>query len=164
MSPSQRVRFFTKLWPAACEAQGWNLRDETLRRDITAQCMDAIGCPGIESTTELKQAQITALFTFLAHLADPLHLGKSQQWTDCRADYVAFNLSRQADYWQHVAYGTGGHRITRGRFGRRRKAEQPAFTADPLTREEAEKRRLTMKSRAVKKRQYTLHTASKNPF
>lgn len=65
MTASQRRTYFATLWPAACQAQGWNAKDEERRRDIT------FSATGKESTSKLTQEQITLLFNKLKWLADP---------------------------------------------------------------------------------------------
>ena len=65
MTPHQRSHYFGKLWPAACEAQGWNPKDEDRRRDVTMEAT------GKDSTSRLTEAQITLLFNHLKQLANP---------------------------------------------------------------------------------------------
>ena len=65
MTPRQRSTYFGTLWPAACEAQGWNPKDEDRRRDVTMEAT------GKASTSSLTEAQITLLFNHLKQLANP---------------------------------------------------------------------------------------------
>jgi hypothetical protein len=65
MNSAQRKTYFGTLWPAACKAQGWLVKDEDRRREVTMQAT------GKDSTSSLTQAQITLLFNRLKQLADP---------------------------------------------------------------------------------------------
>lgn len=160
MKPAARTYYHSTLWPAVCAAQGWDRKDQDLRRSVTLDAMRAVGAPEITSSDPAwKDAHSTALFTYLRHLAEPDNLSLLQRWTDCQAGYEAFNMSRQADHFQQIAYGrTLGERITGRRFFGRRKAEQPAMDPDaPLTKKEAADRLMTMRARARKKtREYKL--------
>lgn len=71
MTKAQRARFFGDLWPAACQAQGWNPKDEDTRRAVCERVT------GQRSTSGLTERQITALFTEVRHLADPLDFDKA---------------------------------------------------------------------------------------
>lgn len=76
MNQKQRMHYFTKLWPAACAAQGWDklniAQREAKRRAVTLQAT------GKESTTGLKQWDITRLFDHLKFLADDSNLNKAK--------------------------------------------------------------------------------------
>jgi hypothetical protein len=65
MNASQRKTYFGNLWPAACKAQGWLVKDEDRRREVTNQAT------GKDSTSKLTEAQITLLFNKLKQLANP---------------------------------------------------------------------------------------------
>lgn len=65
MNGKQRSHYFGKLWPAACDAQGWNPKDEDRRRDVTMEAT------GKDSTSRLTEAQVTLLFNHLKQLANP---------------------------------------------------------------------------------------------
>jgi hypothetical protein len=65
MNAAQRKTYFVLLWPAACKAQGWLVKDDDRRRDVTMQAT------GKDSTSRLSEAQITLLFNRLKQLADP---------------------------------------------------------------------------------------------
>jgi hypothetical protein len=78
MNKAQRATYFGRLWPAACEAQGWNPKDEERRRDVT------FGVTGQESTSSLGEDQVTALFDELRWLADPFNLDAALPASDAR--------------------------------------------------------------------------------
>lgn len=152
MNKSQLFLYQTELWPAASAAQGWDARDKHLRRDIRRDCFEFIGVAAslADAVSAYNNAQVTALFTFLDHLAHPDHIGKMQTWEDCKADYEAFNASKQADYWQRRG-GTGQQgKWVKNRFAKRRTAVAKPFTDEPLTAHEAKCRRLTMKRQCLK--------------
>jgi hypothetical protein len=65
MTAKQRHLYLLTLWPAACEAQGWEVRDITRRQAVT------LYATGQESSKGLDNRQITRLFDYLAHLAQP---------------------------------------------------------------------------------------------
>ena len=71
MTKPQRAHFFGHLWPAACQAQGWEVKDETTRHAV------CLRVTGQESMSGLNQRQLTALFTEVRHLADPLDFDKA---------------------------------------------------------------------------------------
>lgn len=71
MTSRQRSTYFGTLWPAACAAQNWNLRDHQRRRDVT------FSATGKESTGDLNQSEITLLFNKLRWLADPSNFDKA---------------------------------------------------------------------------------------
>lgn len=156
MNKAQRIRYQVELWPAACQGQGWSASDDARRRDLRQYCWDAIGLGNQGERMPADQAEVTALFTLLVYLAEPDNITLSQQWDDCKANYKAFNLSRQADHWQRKAYGeSGGHRLARDRFAGRKKAHQPAFADNPLDEEGAKNRLMTMRARARSKERKT---------
>jgi len=71
MTKAQRSHFFGQLWPAACQAQGWQVKDETTRHAVCERVT------GQSSMSNLNQRQLTALFTEVRHLADPLDFDKA---------------------------------------------------------------------------------------
>ena len=71
MTSKQRAHYFRDLWPAACQRQGWDPKNEGLRRDVT---LEAVGKP---STSGLSEHQITRLFEYLRLLADPDNLDRA---------------------------------------------------------------------------------------
>jgi hypothetical protein len=150
MNARTRTAYFA-LWTRVCHVQGWERMGraelEERRRSLTAEVMQQVGAAPTESTTRLGSAEITALFTCLQHLADPDNLTKAKLWTDCQADYIAFNKSRQADWHERRAYPRGGGKLDRQRFAGRDAAVQDDFSR-PLTRAEAEQRLMTTRARA----------------
>ena len=162
MNKPTRIAYHARHWPAACEAQGWDPRDQDKRRDVCLECMVLVGGPAI-TTSHAKwgNAETSALFLRLQHLADPDNITLSMEWDNCQAGYVAYNMSKQADHYQVRTYGHhGAGRLGRQRFAGRKTAKgYPA--EDPLTREEAQVRLTTMRSRATRK--FTLHENPKSP-
>lgn len=151
MNAKTRTAYFA-LWTKVRAVQGWDRlsrsEQEEQRRAVTLQVMQAIGAGDSDSTTRLTQAEITALFTFLHHLAEPDNLTLAKLWTDCMADYKAFNMSKQADWHERRAYGRqGSARLHQQRFQGRDHAVQDDFSR-PLNRREAEQRLMTMRARA----------------
>lgn len=71
MNQRQRSTYFGTLWPAACQAQGWSIKDEHRRKCVT------VGATGEESTSDLNEDQITLLFNKLKFLADPKNFDKA---------------------------------------------------------------------------------------
>lgn len=71
MTSRQRSTYFGTLWPAACKAQGWSVKDENRRKCVT------VGATGEESTSDLDQDQVTLLFNKLKFLADPHNFDKA---------------------------------------------------------------------------------------
>lgn len=65
MNPAQCRLYHTRLWPAACRAQGWDPKDADRRRAVTLEIT------GQGSTTALDQDSISRLFEGLRHLAAP---------------------------------------------------------------------------------------------
>ena len=144
MNARQRSSYFLA-WAHVCEAQGWNSKDNSKRQGTTAACMAAIGGPTVSSTSELAEDEITALFCFLQHLADPASLDKSARWDTCRQDYKTFARARNADWHEEQLYGRGKNKLDRNRFkGEASASRGPLEELDP---EEVRKRHLTMASR-----------------
>ena len=141
MTSGQRTHYFARLWPAACAAQGWNYRDEALRRRVTRECMAKIQGPDTDSTSALGQNELTALFVYLQHLATPAALVVQEEWNECQRDYVAFNVTKQANWWEKRAYGAQGS----GRLDRTR------FPLRGVNRKEEQDRLMTLRARAKAK-------------
>lgn len=151
MNPGQRKHYFSMLWPAVLRANGWDklntAQREEKRRQVTRDAMTAVHGSDTDSTTDLGEAEITALFVYLGHLADPLSLVRAGDWAECQRDYIAFNICRQADFYQAKAYAGDPEKLLKERFQGRRSAAGETFQR-PLTRAEAEQRRTTMRERA----------------
>lgn len=111
LNPAQKSKYFRYLWPDACAAQGWDPRDDARRRAVT------LYATGDVTTRWLDQHQITALFVFLAHLADPRSGEKMRQWECCRADRVKYNHARQAEHWRARAGYAPAGKLNAERFG-----------------------------------------------
>jgi len=142
MNPAQKAKYFRHLWPAACGAQGWDPRDDARRHACT------LYATGEESTSLLTQHKITALFTFLAHLADPRDGEKARQWDLCRRDATAFNHARQAEHWRRRAGYKATGKLNRERFGAMFEEEiSPAH----MTAEQIDQYLVTMRERAKDK-------------
>lgn len=144
MNTATRRTYF-RLWQEACLANEWEVKDESRRRAVTAECMRLIRAPASESIRTLGPDEVTALLTYLAHLGDSASLNKSAAWVTCQEDYRTFNRARQADWHETALYGPGQNKLDRQRFGGRTSAAGgPLDTLDP---EEVRKRHLTMASR-----------------
>jgi hypothetical protein len=112
--------------------------------------MAAVRGPDTDSTTALGDDEVTALFTYLLHLADPASLDKSARWVTCQEDYRTFNRARQADWHERAVYGNRPNRLDRQRFaGATSAAGGPLET---LSADEVRKRHLTMATRHRQKR------------
>lgn len=145
MTPGERSKYFAELWPAACFANEWDIKDEARRKAVTAECMRLVRGPQTDSTGALGRDEITALFTYLEHLADQSSLDKLARWVTCQEDYRTYNRARQADYHERALYGRGRNKLDRNRFsGATSAAGGPLESLDP---EEVRKRHLTMASR-----------------
>lgn len=145
MNAKERSLYFSELWPAACLANEWPVKDEARRRRVTRECMDLVGGPATDSTTKMGPDEVTALFTYLRHLADPASLEKSARWVTCQDDYHTFNRARQADWHESETYGASKNKLDRQRFGGARSAAGDAL-AD-LDPDQVAKRHLTMATR-----------------
>lgn len=152
MKPAQRSLYF-HLWSTAAIAQGWSPKDDLRRRQTTVDCMAAIHREilperaGVDSTSALMDAEVTALFVLLTHLGAPADPVASARWLECQADYRDFNLARNADWFQAQAGYRGKSRITRDRFSGRTKAEAEGFS-EQLRGEALRQRVVTMSCRA----------------
>ncbi|MBI5689292.1 MAG: hypothetical protein HZC55_04285 [Verrucomicrobia bacterium] len=149
MTPAERSVYFGQLWPEACLANEWLVKDEERRRAVTAECMRLVRGPDTDSTSALGPDEVTALFTYLRHLADPSSLDKSARWVTCQEDYRTFNRARQADYHERALYGGKKNRLDRDRFGGATSAAGGPL--ESLDADEVRKRHLTMASRHQKK-------------
>lgn len=149
MTPRERSTYFGQLWPAACHANEWVVKDDAQRRAVTAECMRQVRGPKTDSTSALGPDEVTALFTYLLHLADSASLDKSARWDTCKEDYRTFNRARQADWHERELYGRGKNRFDRNRFrGATSAAGGPLDSLDP---DEVRKRHMTFASRNQKK-------------
>jgi len=148
MKDAERIHYHAELWPAACAAQKWNPKDEAYRRAITRFVMEEVRAPITDSTTKLGRHEVTALFTYLRHIANPDNISLRQRWEDCKADYIAFGTSTQADYWQRRAFGGAiPRKLIGNRFAGRPTAQEPdPVVAAPIDRETADQRRMTMRA------------------
>lgn len=145
MTPAQRSLYFAELWPAACLANEWDVKDDARRRATIRRCMQLIGGPATDSSSRLGEDEITALFTYLEHLGDPASLEKSARWVTCQEDYHTFARARQADWHERALYGTSKNKLDRNRFkGETTASRGPLKSLDP---DEVQKRFITMASR-----------------
>lgn len=114
MTPRQRSTYFGTLWPEACKAQGWNVKDENRRKCVT------FSATGEESTSDLDQDQVTLLFNKLKHLTDPQNFDKALADADpatalaenqrqkiiWRVEKAAAKIPGNAENWlAELAYG-----------------------------------------------------------
>lgn len=149
MTPKERAAYFGRLWPEACFANEWDVKDEARRREVTLECTRLIRVRPTDSTSALSRDEVTALFVYLRHLADPASLEKSADWVSCQEDYRTFNRARQADWHERELYGTGKNKFDRNRFGGAATAAgSPLGTLD---RKETAQRHLTFAHRHQKK-------------
>jgi hypothetical protein len=149
MNARERAKYFGDLWPAACLANEWDVKDENRRRAVTGECMRLVRGPMTDSSSALGADEITALFCYLDHLADGASLEKSALWVTCQEDYQTFNRAKQADWHERALYGNKPSKLTRDRFrGETSATVGPLESLDP---EEVRKRHLTMASRHQKR-------------
>lgn len=92
MTASQRRTYFATLWPAACKAQGWHVKDDERRRDVTH------AATGQDSTSKLTQDQITLLFNKLKWLADPHNFDKA--FADANPELALADHKRANVIWR----------------------------------------------------------------
>lgn len=146
MNAAQRKHYHGRLWPAACRAQGWDRRDGERRKAVTREAMRLCKGPATDSSAELDEAAVTALFAYLEHLADPENLRKLSWWMTCQEDPRAANEARQGDYWARKAgYGRKG-RIAKERFKHR--PYDGLYEESRMDRREAGQYLMTMRARA----------------
>lgn len=159
MTKSQRAAYFRDLWPAAARRQGWNVRDDCKRHEIT------LLATGSESTTTLTQHQITALFLYLRFLADPDDAALAREWAICRENPEKYNHLRQAEHWRRKAGYRHGNRLDRHRFGVHFDAEVDAAI---MTEDEVNQYLMTQRARArarsEKKKVRRYQLATTDPF
>jgi len=151
MKPGANTHYHARAWPAACAAQGWKRSDETKRREITRACLAAVRAPSTITTTSdlhFGDAETTALFVYLYHLANPADLNLSAEWVKCCEDYRTYNLAKQADWHERELYGSKKNRLDKNRFGGA--ATAAAGPLDTLNPDAVYKRHLTMASRHQK--------------
>jgi hypothetical protein len=149
MNARERAKYFGELWPAACLANEWDLKDEARRRAVTVECMRLVRGPNTESSSALGPDEITALFCYLEHLADAASLEKSARWVTCQEDYHTFNRAKQSDWHERALYGNKPNKLSRDRFGGATSAAGgPLESLDP---EKVRKRHMTMASRHQKR-------------
>ncbi len=149
MTAKERSVYFGHIWPNACLANEWEIKDDARRRAVTAECMRLVRGPQTDSAGSLGSDEVTALFTYLVHLADPSSLEKSARWVTCQEDYHTFNRARQADWHEAALYGKGKNKLDRNRF--KGEASASGGPLDSLDAEEVRKRHLTVASRHQKK-------------
>jgi hypothetical protein len=136
MTPRQRAHYFGRLWPRACEAQGWDPRDADRRRSAT------LYATGQASSASLDEAGITALFAYLGHLAGDA--AASAEWRRCqRLGARAVNSVRQGRWHRDRAGIAEGGRLELGRFATLGDAVAPEMEGP-----EAEAYLMTMRARA----------------
>ena len=95
MNQSQRMKYFTELWPAAMAAQGWE-RLNTAQREEKRRAA-TLKATGSDSTKGLSQWQITKLFNYLKFLADDSNLNRAMPVANP-------DLARQDDARRRLVY------------------------------------------------------------
>lgn len=162
MTTAQRRLYFTQLWPDACQAQGWRRGDDTRRKAVVQECAEAIGAPPTDSTRDLGEAAITALFTYLRYLGNPDDFAALADWDTCRKDYLTWNTMKQGNWWR----GKAGYK-SRGKLDKQRFKNRPTsglFDAPAMTAEEAEQYLMTNRARARAQAKRRKETRSDDPF
>ncbi|MCX6952592.1 MAG: hypothetical protein NTV51_10580 [Verrucomicrobia bacterium] len=150
MTPKERSHYHAVLWPAACRAMGWSHKDQETRHEVVIGCMEAVRGPLVTtSDAAFGRDEVTALFCYLEHLADPASLDKSARWVTCQQDYKTYNRARQADWHERKLYGSGKNKFSRNRFRGAKSASGGPL--DSLDREEVRQRHMSMASRHQKK-------------
>jgi hypothetical protein len=162
MTKHARIKYHRDLWPAVCAKQGWAPNDTARRQSVVLDAMFLVRGPAVTTSDDkFRDAETTALFVYLQHLADPDNITLKLRWDQCQGDYRAFNQARQADYWQKVAYGPrGGGRWARHRFAGKRTAQGDPAEDAPDAKTTSE-RLTTMRARAQGKPRRKM---SANPF
>lgn len=110
MNAKQRAYFFKHLWPACCAANGWDPKDDALRHDVVEYAT------GLDSTRHLSAHQVTALFLYVRHLADPADTRIADQWRTCRTSPYKFNLLRQAEHFRRLCGYARIGKLSKERF------------------------------------------------
>lgn len=147
MNPRQRKHYFGRLWPACARAMGVDRKDDEVRKGIIRQCLVGIGAPVVkDSSSTLSQEEVTALFVFMRHIANPYDIRLASEWERCKADYQAYNVARQGDYWERQAGYRKGGKIERQRF--QDKPHGDWLGESEMDRQEAEQYLMTMRARA----------------
>lgn len=151
MTSAERAKYFGTFWPKVCAVKGWMANDEARRRAVTSDCMAAVRGPLVStSDPAFGHDEVTALFCFLDHLANPADLVRSARWVDCQTDYHAFNRAKQADWYEVKAYGAkGSKKLRRDRFSGQASAHGGTF--EPFNPRAVNARFVTMASRAQRK-------------
>lgn len=150
MTPGERVKFFRDLWPAAALANEWDIKDDDRRRKVILDCMALVRGPMVTtSSPAFGRDEVTALFCYLDHLANPDDLDKSARWDTCLQDYRTYNRARQADWHERKLYGRKPNKLDRDRFAGAKTASAGAL--DDLDAEEVRKRHMTFASRHQRK-------------
>lgn len=150
MTPGERVHYHKTLWPAACLANEWDLRDDERRRRVTLDCMQLVGGPLVTSSSpRFGRDEVTALFCYLEHLSHPDDFDRAARWDTCKADYKTYNRARQADWHERQLYGKGKNKLDRDRFAGATSASGGAL--DDLDPEKVQKRHMTFAHRHQKK-------------
>lgn len=137
MNRPQRKKYHAHLWPAACEAQGWDPSDTDRRREVTRYAT------GLDTSTSLDQNQITALFAYLGHLAGDKTASDTWRRIE-RQGARAVNLQRQGSHHRQRAGYRAGGRLDLQRFRRLGDDE----IAPDMDEREAEQYCHTMRARA----------------
>lgn len=101
MNAKQRSTYFGRLWPDACQAQKWNVKDEERRKDVT------FAATGEESTSKLSEEQITLLFNKLKWLADPTNFDKA--YKDANPEIALKDHKREQVIWRILDTATKKH-------------------------------------------------------
>tara|TARA_R110002094_G_scaffold219965_1_gene192268 strand:+ start:131 stop:691 length:561 start_codon:yes stop_codon:yes gene_type:complete len=150
MTKGERVKLFRDLWPAACLANEWDIKDDTKRREVILECMELVRGPLVTtSSPEFGRDEVTALFCYLQHLADPADFDKAARWDTCLQDYRTYNRARQADWHERKLYGDKTNKLDRDRFnGEKNASGGPLDELDP---DEVSKRHMSFAKRHQKK-------------
>lgn len=97
MTPGQRKNYRGNLWPAACKAQGWDVKDEKRRQQVNLEAVGEV------STSEMDNDQVTLLFDHLKWLADPYDFDKAMPaanpelgWQANRRRQLLYRINRTA--------------------------------------------------------------------
>lgn len=149
MTPGERKTYFA-LWGNVCRVNGWRTGDDERRRAVVLECMRAVRGPLVTTSDKrFRSDEITALLTYLRHLAAPDDLDASARWVTCCEDYKTFNRAKQADWHEREMYGSGKNKLDRDRFAGA--ASASGGPLDTLDEDEVRKRHITMASRHQRK-------------
>lgn len=173
MTHAQRALYFQRLWPDACAAQGWDVRDDDRRRAVTQEAT------GQASASGLSQSQITALFDHLKWLADPFNLDKAmpvanpEQGEDAhRRRQLVWRVTQAAAHAGLAAEWidqTAAEKVRAHRVGSWQALPLPellklSFTVAARTTEHARDRRASRSKRPAKAEQPPCIDATELPF